>query len=702
LRKKTASFMKSWTPKISGAERTPLRAEPPFRPSPDQLPVGVYRAAPSGRFIAANKTLAKILGYDSVAALKKINIKDICLDDKAQARFFRDPGKNEADCREMPLRRRDGRTIWVRDYPMPVRGDQGRMFYKDGVLVDITEFKLDARAPVRKRSDELAGHRAEQVIRYQEALLELTRLDFADLESALKKIAVTDCEAMAVERVSIWLFNDDHSQIICRELYKKSSRSHEKGSILMAKDYPRYFKALGQSLILAADDVYSDRRTEEFIGGYLESKGIASMMDVPFRVRGSLAGIVCHEHSGSKRAWTLEDQQFAVSVGDLVALAWETFERKRTEELTNSAFRISEAALSSENLDDLFKSIHEIVGDLMPAKNFYISLYDREKDTLSFPYFVDEYDQPPVSKKPGKGLTEYVLRTGEPLLASPEKFNELLKKGDVEAIGAPSIDWLGVPLKIGGRVIGILVIQSYTEGVRYREEDKNILKFFSGQAAMAIHRKQSERALKASLAEKEVLLREIHHRVKNNMQVISSLLSLQAGQLKDGTIIEMFRESQRRIRSMALVHERLYQSADFSHIDFSEYVRSLAVHLFHSCQVNSGLIRLNMDAEKTFININTAVPLGLIVNELISNALKHAFPDNRSGEVMVTLRRIGEHDFTLSVRDNGIGFPRDFDFSRMKSLGMQIVMTLINQIDARIERRPADGTYFEIIFREKE
>jgi two-component sensor histidine kinase len=272
----------------------------------------------------------------------------------------------------------------------------------------------------------------------------------------------------------------------------------------------------------------------------------------------------------------------------------------------------------------------------------------------------------------------------------------------VEAIGAPSIDWLGVPLKIGGRVIGILVIQSYTEGVRYREEDKNILKFFSGQAAMAIHRKQSERALKASLAEKEVLLREIHHRVKNNMQVISSLLSLQAGQLKDGTIIEMFRESQRRIRSMALVHERLYQSADFSHIDFSEYVRSLAVHLFHSCQVNSGLIRLNMDAEKTFININTAVPLGLIVNELISNALKHAFPDSRSGEVMVTLRRIGEHDFTLSVRDNGIGFPRDFDFSRMKSLGMQIVMTLINQIDARIERRPADGTDFEIIFREKE
>ena len=976
--------------KARDVEKSPQK-EDLCRLNLDRFPLGIYRTTPSGRIINANTTLANILGYDSVAALKKINVNDTYLRKTARTRLFRDLKKRRADYYELELRRKDGRIIWVRDYPKPIMGANRRILYNDGILVDITERKLaeqaleksesslhaflnaipgpamlidrnseillvnepiaqrlgrsfpellgrcafdfippeiaaeqkklvrrviqtgkaiefeetrDSRnyltiispdldvngkvqrlaivamdissrkkveaelkrridfevlitristrfitlpaektdavvkdaleeigrfagvdrsyifqfspdgarvsnthewcsegidsqiqnmqdmdvksiplamkklkdfellhiprfaalppqvkaemapfrhhdiqsliivpmvlgkslfgflgfdsirqekiwpedniillkfvgeiflnALVRKRSDELMRKRTGQVIRHQEALLELVKLDFADLESAERKIAETDAKTLEVDRVGIWAFNDDHAQIICRELYTRSASSHEKGKILQAKDYPRYFMALEQSRVLAVEDVYSDKRTKEFIVGYNESLGITSLMDVPIRVRGKLAGIVCHERTGPKRAWTLEEQQFAVSVGDLISLAMETFERRHTEKVKNSVFRISEAALSSENLEELFQSIQGIVADLMPAKNFYIALFDPEKDLLSFPYFRDEYDDPPPPKKPGKGLTEYVLRTGEPLLASPEVFGGLLKKGEVEAIGAPSIDWLGVPLKIGGNVIGVLVIQSYTEGIRYREEDKNILKFFSDQAAQAIHRKQSERALKASLSEKEVLLREIHHRVKNNMQVISSLLNLQANHVTDAAIIEMFRESQRRIRSMALVHERLYQSADFSHIEFSEYLRSLAVHLFHSYRVDSSLIRLNLDVEKIFISINTAVPLGLIVNELISNALKHAFPERMSGEVSISLRQTGENNFSLRVKDDGVGFREGLDFRRAESLGMQIVMTLISQIEARIERREAQGTDFEIIFKEVE
>jgi PAS domain S-box-containing protein len=374
--------------------------------------------------------------------------------------------------------------------------------------------------------------------------------------------------------------------------------------------------------------------------------------------------------------------------------------RKRTETLKDSIFRISEAAISSETLDELFLSIHKVIADLMPAKNFYIALYEPQTDILSFPYFVDEYDTTPAPRKPGRGLTEYVLRTGNPVLASPEVFAELEKRGEVESIGAPSIDWLGVPLNIHGQTIGILVVQSYTEGVRFGDEEKEILKFVSDQVAMAVHRKKAEAQIRASLEEKDVLLKEIHHRVKNNMQVISSLLNLQSHHVQDPHVLDMFKESQRRIRSMALIHERLYQSSDLSRIEFSQYLRNLATHLFHSYQVDSNRIRLTLDAEEVFLNINTAIPCGLIVNELVSNALKHGFPDGRSGEVAVELHKIAGDGYELKVRDDGVGFPEGLDFRQTQTLGMQIVVTLVSQIDGRLKLQRQGSTCFTLEFNE--
>jgi PAS domain S-box-containing protein len=378
-------------------------------------------------------------------------------------------------------------------------------------------------------------------------------------------------------------------------------------------------------------------------------------------------------------------------------------ERRRTEKLRDSIFRISEAAISSESLEDLVRSIHQVIADLMPAKNFYIALYDSTSDILSFPYFVDEYDPVPSPKRPGRGLTEYVLRTGKPLLASPGVFAELEQRGEVESIGSPSIDWLGVPLNIDGATIGVLVVQTYTEGVRYGEEEKEILKFVSDQVAMVIHRKKAEAQIRASLQEKDVLIKEVHHRVKNNMQVISSLLNLQSRHLHDPAVLEMFKESQRRIRSMALIHERLYQSSDLSRIEFSHYLRNLAAHLFHSYQVNTDRIRLRLDTEEVFLNINTAIPCGLIVNELVSNALKHAFPEGRTGEVAVELHRVVGDGYAVRVNDDGVGFPEGLDFRRTETLGMQIINTLVSQVDGRLElERGAGGrgTAFLLIFNE--
>jgi PAS domain S-box-containing protein len=179
-------------------------------------------------------------------------------------------------------------------------------------------------------------------------------------------------------------------------------------------------------------------------------------------------------------------------VTHVVVVSRDITERKRTEKIQSAIYNISESANSADSLQQLYQSIHNIIAELMPANNFYIALTDPANTMISFPYFTDEFDPPPTPKPLGKGLTEYVLRTGKPILASPDVFGQLVREGEVESIGAPSIDWLGVPLKTKQRTIGVLVVQSYTEGVRYTEEEKNILIFVSEQIAMAIERKYVE------------------------------------------------------------------------------------------------------------------------------------------------------------------------------------------------------------------
>ncbi len=181
-------------------------------------------------------------------------------------------------------------------------------------------------------------------------------------------------------------------------------------------------------------------------------------------------------------------------------------EQKRAEELNAALYAIAARSQSAEDLQQFFAAIHTIVGQLMTARNFYISLYDPQSQLLSFPYFVDEEDPTPIPKPLGRGLTEYVLRSGEPLLATPAVFEDLVRRGEVELIGAASLDWLGVPLKSGTTCIGVLVVQSYNENARFGERDREILKFVSQQLAAAIEHKRYEEALRRSEARSRSLI----------------------------------------------------------------------------------------------------------------------------------------------------------------------------------------------------
>jgi PAS domain S-box-containing protein len=208
-----------------------------------------------------------------------------------------------------------------------------------------------------------------------------------------------------------------------------------------------------------------------------------------------------------------------------------------------------------------------------------------------------------------------------------------------------------------------------------------------------------DQRVRASLREKEALLKEIHHRVKNNLQVVSSLLGLQSRAMIDPKMRKMFRDSQDRIHSMALLHESLYQSQNLSQIDFPVYIRQLAAHLFHSYGVAAERIHLRTDLEELLLHLDAAVPCGLIINELISNSLKYAFPDGREGEIRVQLHGLSDGTTRLIVSDNGVGLRADVDWVSTRSLGLRLVRTLAQQLGAQIEVNSSAGVEVQLAFK---
>jgi PAS domain S-box-containing protein len=210
-------------------------------------------------------------------------------------------------------------------------------------------------------------------------------------------------------------------------------------------------------------------------------------------------------------------------------------------------------------------------------------------------------------------------------------------------------------------------------------------------------RKIAENKIKDSLKEKELLLREIHHRVKNNLQIISTLLTLQSAKFSDEKIINMYRESQNRIQSIALIHEKLYHSQNISKINLQDYVQSMVSDLFYSFGTDEKFIDAELDVDDVSMGLETAIPCGLIINELVSNSLKYAFPDDK-GKIKVELHLLNGDEYLLKVSDDGVGLPADFEMENTETLGLQIVDNLVKQIEGKLEiSKPSE---FKIMFKE--
>ncbi len=214
------------------------------------------------------------------------------------------------------------------------------------------------------------------------------------------------------------------------------------------------------------------------------------------------------------------------------------------------------------------------------------------------------------------------------------------------------------------------------------------------------HRKFAEEQIKKSLTEKEVLIKEIHHRVKNNLQIISSLLKLQSRYITDDKSLQLLRESQNRVKAMALIHEKLYQSHDLSHINLPEYIHTITTNLLYSYQGDINAVKINMKIADIELSLDMAIPCGLLINELVSNSLQHGFPTNQKGEIWIILQPLPNEKFLLIIKDNGVGIPEEINFPNSDSLGLRLISSLVNQLDGSVMLEKNKGTSFTITFPE--
>lgn len=304
-----------------------------------------------------------------------------------------------------------------------------------------------------------------------------------------------------------------------------------------------------------------------------------------------------------------------------------------------------------------------------------------------------------------------VLKTGEPVIANTPSSDP--RRGGLPG-GHPPLDaFLGMPFKKGNRLVGMVGIANRPGG--YDSELVNYLKPFLATCANIIEAlresasrikserelKQSEEQIQKSLREKETLLRELYHRTKNNMQVIMSLINLQIASVAGKNELHLLTDTQNRIMSMALVHEKLYNSRDLSNVKLKDYLDDLTNALLRSHQMDIHKVVHELEIDDLLLSIDTIIPVGLVINELMTNSLKHAFPGDRKGRIKIRARLTGNGEIEIAYSDNGTGFPKGFDFRRTESMGLKLVQNLISgQLLGRVDLRTGEESEFMIRFRE--
>jgi two-component sensor histidine kinase len=418
--------------------------------------------------------------------------------------------------------------------------------------------------------------------------------------------------------------------------------------------------------------------------------GMRSFVVVPLVDRDVVIGVL-RIVSKSRGFYTKFHLELAERIGNQISGAIANsqlyVEHQRLAEEQTVMAEIGRIIGSSLDISEVYEGVYQEIRKLVPFDRVVINLANHEQGTLTNAYVsgwhVDEKEAGHVFDA-STSLAGMVIEKVGTQAIHPSS------EADLEGyfcnlrpqfqIGLRS--FLAVPLVSAGVTFGVMRFNSATPNA-YTGEVVEIAERIAALVAPALENARLYAEQKESLKEKEVLLQEINHRVKNNLQIISSLLNLQSRDIQDPQVLRAFRTGQDRIGAMAMVHEKLYQSEDLARIDFGEYIKSLAGNLINSYGLGARDICLKVDVDNILLGVDTAIPCGVIVNELVANSLKHAFPGDRAGEIVVSFREF-DGRYTMMFKDNGVGIPEDLDLDRPSSLGLTIVNALTGQLGGTI------------------
>jgi PAS domain S-box-containing protein len=696
-----------------------------------------YESGPEGVFITEN--ISEMLGYTAkeISESRELLISLIHPDDMPKVtETFKTWAKIEENTFtkiEIRIRKKDGEYIWIEDRMFAIK--TANRSYWAGFMIDITERKLSEHKLA------LTEHRLSSILN------NLSEIVFYENEKELEFISENVFEMLGFRSVEFFADKGFFSRLVhpddFERVYKSVNEWIENGEQNTLKSEFRVKKTDG-SYIWVEDymfQVRTDVRTywAGFFVNVTDRKNAEAKLKETERrlttIIDNLSNLTVYETGGGKNYVSeniekltgipvtefLNDNRLFVKLihpDDLEPMdkkikAWHKTGSKGviTNECrvknTNGEYVWIEDHMFRVKNNKGEKYLSGIMIDITEQKKVLEKVHDTEirlSTVLSNLPKIVIYQSGKSRDFISENIAEMIGYTPEEILKEKYFFGSIMHPDDIPNVKEKLRIW-----NAGGNEKEVLNMEYrlkkrdgdyiWIEDHMFHVTSPNNEPYLSGILIDITDRKFSEDKITQSLKEKEVLLKEIHHRVKNNLQVVSSLLKLQSRFLKDSEATNILLESQNRVRSMALVHQKLYQSKDFANVDFADYVNQLTMNLMDAYKYKTNTILLNIKADKILIGMDVAIPCGLIINELISNSLKYAFDEKENGKIDIILKNCGNDSYSITIRDNGAGFPKDIDFRDTKTLGMQLVNTLVCQIDGKIEKLSGKGTAFEIIFK---